>query len=416
MVDLTADSSRLDLRRSPNRTRYLPFRYSLAGVVTVGSQVPLHELDYFRAQWVGNDVDVAVRVGDIGPTMPRSRALLTQYAQPASVRYEEHFGRLGANFRVDFGSKIDVTIGPLLAHSPHVAYTNVVEALLRFVIASRGRMLLHSACIELNGRGVMLSARTDTGKTSTILRLLREQGGHFLSDDMTIVDDRGGAVCFPKPLTISHHTLRAVQADDLTPGEWRRLRLQSRLHSKEGRSLAFLLSRSNVPIMAINAITQILVPPPKYNVDRLVPCDTIGSTRVGDLIFIERGAPELADLTGDEALTQLVLNTEDAYGFPPFQYFAPAVVIGQEDFTDLKRREREVLGSALRNVRVRRLASDNFGWADVIPDLVARGPERFGQGSLPHPAPTHTELSVESRYISNGHHSNNTASAPGGGE
>ena len=34
----------------------------------------------------------------------------------------------------------------------------------------------------------MLSALTDTGKTGTVLRLLRESGGRFLSDDMTILD------------------------------------------------------------------------------------------------------------------------------------------------------------------------------------------------------------------------------------
>ena len=89
-------------------------------------------------------------------------------------------------------------------------YTNILEPLLRFVMVSRGRMLLHSACVELGGTGVMLSALTDTGKTGTVLRLLREHGGRFLSDDMTVIDADGNASWFPKPLTISAHTLRAV--------------------------------------------------------------------------------------------------------------------------------------------------------------------------------------------------------------
>ena len=66
-------------------------------------------------------------------------------------------------------------MGPLLGRSPHVVYTNIVEALLRFVLVSRAA----AAALGLRraGRaGVMLSARTDTGKTGTILRLLREQG------------------------------------------------------------------------------------------------------------------------------------------------------------------------------------------------------------------------------------------------
>ena len=52
----------------------------------------------------------------------------------------------------------------MLARSCHVVYTNIIEPLLRFVMVSRGRMLLHSACVEIGGTGVMLSALTDTGQ------------------------------------------------------------------------------------------------------------------------------------------------------------------------------------------------------------------------------------------------------------
>jgi hypothetical protein len=296
--------------------------------------------------------------------------VVTQFVNPRALRYEEHLGRLGANFRIDLGSTIEITVGPLLARSPHVVYTNILEALLRFVVADRGRMLLHSACLELDGHGIMLSARTDTGKTGTILRLLRERGGEFLSDDMTIIDDQATALCFPKPLTISHHTLRAVQASDLTPAEWRNLRLQSRLHSKGGRSLAMVLSRYNVPIMAINSLTQIAVPPPKYNVDRLVPCRTRASTTVRDLFHIERGPEALSDVSRQEAVDELMVNTADAYGFPPFHYLAPAIVLGDGDYAELQRRERAVLASAISQMQTRRLASDSFSWADTIPALL----------------------------------------------
>jgi hypothetical protein len=188
---------------------------------------------------------------------------------------------------------------------------------------------------------------------------------------MTIIDGGARALAFPKPLTISHHTLRAVEAKDLTPGEWRRLRLQSRLHSKEGRSLALVLSRYNMPIMAINAITQIVVPPPKYNVDRLVPCRTQSSTSVRDLFLIERGPDGLSDVSPAQAVDELMENTADAYGFPPFQYLAPVCVLGDGDYADLQRREREVLTSAVSRMQLRRIASDSFGWADTIPALLA---------------------------------------------
>jgi hypothetical protein len=236
-------------------------------------------------------------------------------------------------------------------------------------------MLLHSACVEIDGTGVMLSALTDTGKTGTVLRLLREHGGRFLSDDMTLIDADGNAYCFPKPLTISAHTLRAVRANDLTRAEWRRLQFQSRLHSKGGRSIGITLARFNLPIMGINALTQILIPPPKYSVDRLVPCRMASACQVKELFIIERGRDRLADLDYHLALRQLITNTDDAYGFPPFRYLAPAINIGGQDYHQLRQAEREILASFLSHPRLRVLASDSFGWADEIPLLTRKDAE-----------------------------------------
>jgi hypothetical protein len=236
---------------------------------------------------------------------------------------------------------------------------------------SRGVILLHSACLELDGSGLLLSARTDTGKTGSVLKLLREHGARFLSDDMTIIDSAGRATAFPKPLTISHHTLRAVQTGDLTPAEWRRLKLQSRLHSKEGRDFGLVLAGLNIPIMGVNSLTQRIVPPPKYYVDRLVECNVIRNTVVKNLFVIERGEPRLSEIPFDEAIETLVVNTDDAYGFPPFRQMAPSIVIGADDYAELRRKERQILTQAMANIRVRGLASNTFSWADDIAALLA---------------------------------------------
>jgi dolichol-phosphate mannosyltransferase len=363
----------------PSRTpatvrRHLPYRYAIDGLITVGSQVPLPELEYFRAQWVGSTVDMAVRVGRVGSSAVRSRALMTQYTSPPAIRYEEHLRRLGANFHVEIGDPIEVICSPSLASSPHVLYTNVIEALLRFLAVSKDKVLLHSACLDFNGSGLLLSARTDTGKTGTVLRLIREFGARFLSDDMTILAPDGTATCFPKPLTISHHTLRAVNAGDLTRAEWRRLQLQSRLHSKEGRQFGMLLASLNIPIMGINSMTQRIIPPPKYDVDRLVDCTVIRNTTVHDLFVIERGEPGLADIEFGEGIDTLVANTDDAYGFPPFTQMAPSIAIGAADYAQLRRTERSLLEQAMRNIRMRRLGSDNFSWAEDIAELLGSTP------------------------------------------
>jgi len=227
-------------------------------------------------------------------------------------------------------------------------------------------MLLHSACLKLDSVGLLISAETDTGKTGTVLRMVRELGAHFLSDDMTVLHPDGRVGCFPKPLTISAHTLRAIESSELSRSEWRRLRVQSRLHSKEGRRFAMLLSRLNIPIMGVNAVTQRIVPPPKYTIDRLLPCTIEPGTTVSELFVISRGAFGAGELTRADAMRTLLANTEDAYQFPPFKQLAPSVVIGGADHDELRRRERAILASALATIRCRWLATPDFSWADEI--------------------------------------------------
>jgi hypothetical protein len=136
------------------------------------------------------------------------------------------------------------------------------------------------------------------------------------------------------------------------------------------------IGEQNLPVMTANAITQMLVPPPKYGADRLVACEVIPETRVHDLFIIERGEPALSSLDVDVATKELMDNTDDAYGFPPYRYVAPVLHIGGERYEALRAREESVLHEALQTMRVRRLASDSFGWADEIPRLIAGEPGR----------------------------------------
>jgi hypothetical protein len=190
---------------------------------------------------------------------------------------------------------------------------------------------------------------------------------------MTIIDETGTARCYPKPLTISQHTLRAVHAGDLSPKEWRRLRVQSRIHSKEGRGIGVRLGTMNLPIMSLNAVTQVVVPPPKYTVQRLVRCDHGASVRIEDLFVIERGPFKIGEIDHNGLVDELIANTDDAYGFPPFRYFAPALVINGDSYEELRAKERKILEQAICGVRARRLATPDFTWADHIPRLTVDG-------------------------------------------
>ena len=272
--------------------------YDIHGIVHIASEVELPELVYFSVAPFSRKPDLTVRRGYVGDRRMINRVQAIK--GPGSFVYREHLGSMGVNFRVDLDNRIVVTVSPLLARSKHVVYTNVVEALNRFVLVNKGYMLLHSATVQLGDETVMLSAQTDTGKTGTILRLLQEHPEEtaFLSDDMTIINSTGDAWCFPKPLTISSHTLRAVNTRVLSLPRRVLLAVQSRVHSKQGREFALLLARLNIPIIAINAVTQIVVPPPKYMIDKLVPTVTYSDHGTVDRIFIIGRGEALEEPTG----------------------------------------------------------------------------------------------------------------------
>jgi len=341
--------------------------YDLHGLVMLTSDVAFKELEPFRAE-AGRPPDIVVEVGRVGGA-PRRRTSVDRSA--AGVAYEEHLGRLGAAVAVEMGAPTRVRATWLLARSAHVLYTNVVEAVIRYALVAGGHLLVHGATIEIGGTGVMLTARTDTGKTGAVLTLARDRGASFLSDDMTILAADGTAFSYPKPLTISSHTLHAIRRSPLRTSQRGVLAVQSRIHSKGGRSLGQRLAEGNVPIVTINALTQLVVPPPKHTIESLVTCPTQSSTTVQHLFLLERGPRRDEEVDRADAAEILMENTEDAYQFPPSRELMRSFVIGGDDYAALQLKERSLLAGALEGVRVRRLVRDDFSWAGDIAGLLA---------------------------------------------
>ncbi len=349
-------------------------RYDIAGILTIDSDVALRELAYFRVESAGGEPDLRIRVGRVG-SLPLRRTRFV--ADGDSLSYFEQLGLASANFRITIGDPVDIQVAPLLARSPHVLYTNVVEALLRFLLVSKGYVLLHSACVVADGLAVLLSAQTDTGKTSTVIRLVRDQNYQFLSDDMTIISPAGMAIQFPKPMTMSYHTMASIKGERLPIRQRAALALQSRLHSKSGRTVGRRLGTWNLPIMSVNSVVQFLVPPPKFHIDALLGCDITERAPIGNVFVLERGETLQEELSVEQVMQTLIDNTDDAYGFPPFATFAPHIRIGGDDYLALRAKERALLAAALAQASIRRVRVPGHEWAEILPGLLeARsGPE-----------------------------------------
>jgi hypothetical protein len=237
---------------------------------------------------------------------------------------------------------------------------------------------MHAACLSFNNRAVLVTAKTDTGKTSTIIHMIKHNPAcEFLSDDMTIVRADGFAMCYPKPMTISFHTLNAAKTAPLPALRRLALQIQSRLHSKSGRKIGLTLGNSRFPAATLNAIVQWLVPPPKYMIDQLIPNAKYGlSSPLTHAFVIERSNDTDSErvLSQSEIVCELSLNSEDAYGFPPYPIIGSQMFIW--DGEDLHAREHLIIEQALTRCSSKLLRSASFGWWKSIPRIVQSAPRQ----------------------------------------
>ena len=344
--------------------------YRIHDEVTVESPVRLRELERFRVHDPIQRPTIRVRLGRLNR---KQSDLVTGLASPIRhIRYDEGLGLLGFAVDITWGRRVEIVASPLLRISPHVLYTNVIEAVLRWCFVKRGYALAHCACIAVDGRAHLITARTDTGKTTTILKILDRHRASFLSDDLTLIAPDGRVLMYPKPLTISRHTVASVRAPLLTGLERLALVVQSRIHSRAGRQFAQLIARLRLPAATINALVQFVVPPPKYHVDRLVPGVEIASeARLTGFVVIERGGDGEVRLAHEEAVDMLVSNSEDAYGFPPYRALEHFLHSGNGH--DLRIDERQIIASALEAVEGVVLRSEKMDWWQRIAALAGLG-------------------------------------------
>ena len=243
--------------------------YDIHGLATVDSDVVLPELARFRVSELTEPPSIRVVIAPLAGIPRLARTVREDGVEVISYR-EAVPG--GFAVRVELGERTVICASPLVRRSPHVLYTNCVEPVLRWHFAEHGIALVHAACVAVDGRAFLITARTDTGKTTTILRLLDSfPEAAFISDDLTLVAPDGTVASYPKPLTISQHTLHAVRTPNLTRRERIGLVFQARLHSREGRSIGMLLASKGWPAASMNAVVQALIPPPKYDVTKLIP-------------------------------------------------------------------------------------------------------------------------------------------------
>ncbi len=76
------------------------------------------------------------------------------------------------------------------------AMSELVRPLLQLGTLEHGAITVHGATVEVEGGGLLVCGWSESGKTETALALA-EQGGRFISDKWTILDNSGRLHAFP---------------------------------------------------------------------------------------------------------------------------------------------------------------------------------------------------------------------------
>ena len=101
-----------------------------------------------------------------------------------------------------------------------MAYTLMSQACFTLAYECRDGLLLHSAAVQLEGRGIILPGKTGAGK-STLTAWLLSRGGRYLTDELVFVAADGDVFSgFARPLTIkpkARHLLPGLLSEQANP-------------------------------------------------------------------------------------------------------------------------------------------------------------------------------------------------------
>ena len=160
------------------------FNYDIHGLVTVRSDAELPELERFRIDGVLDHPTVRVVAGS-GRVARRSTD-----AKPSRSATASGARSASAARSTDHGDRMDIVAARWLMFSAARALHQHRRADAAVDVRQARLRLVHGACIAADGEAYLITARTDTGKTTTILKTLDHHPHAFLSDDLTLRQPR----------------------------------------------------------------------------------------------------------------------------------------------------------------------------------------------------------------------------------
>jgi len=284
-----------------------------------------HMLQYFLTDKASETIDLAMKVGkfDLQPMFNR----LGRFHLGQNVIIEKRkFGSIQLRDMLE-KTELNATRGYVRLRP----FTTLIENIIGFKLLAKNHALVHSSCVSKDGKGCLICAWHGTGKTMVTLKLVKERGLNFLSDDLTIINDSGQAYCFPKHVKLSLAHTKEFELDEKV-----KLKL---LFGKMVTHIPFVRGRLEIAHMA--PITQMVE---NSRIER--------QCKICKIIVLEQAESEgITEIDAAEVVKRLTLLNEWERMFWLARLFIPYAFSDQEfDPKKLHEKERGILESALKGI------------------------------------------------------------------
>jgi hypothetical protein len=175
-------------------------------------------------RWLHFDVHgrIGIRVARQSPAAPQLQTMLSCFASdgevpddivlteafepmPAAAVLEDELSYTGNTVRFH-RDRVQIVCDETQyrIHGAGELLTSLVPVLDRAMV-TRGAAMIHAATVAYRGRAIALPAAGGTGKTSTVAKLLKQDGFALMGDDWAFLTDDQTLLGYDKPMFIKPH-------------------------------------------------------------------------------------------------------------------------------------------------------------------------------------------------------------------
>jgi len=283
------------------------------------------KLSYFLIDKVDETSNLTIKVGEFDPQPTRNKLgrfylgqnVITEKRKFGSIQLRDMLGKTELNATRGY-----VRLRPFMT---------LIESITGFKLLTKNHALGHSSCVSKDGEGYLICAWHGTGKTMVTLKLVKERGLNFLSDDLTIINDSGQAYCFPKDVKLSLAHTKEFKVSE-----------KVKLKLLFGELVTHIpVVRGRLEIAHATPITKVIE---NSKIEK--------QCKICKVIMLQQAeSEEIVEIDTDEVVKRLMLQNEWERIFWVARLFIPYAYCDQKfDLQKLRKKEREILQSALRDV------------------------------------------------------------------